>query len=372
MSAPNVPPVISIRPAIIVHVVKASLFGLPAGALFWLAYQLAFLEKSRTDQTTQLGVAAGLAVLALLLAFVSVRNIRALIVPPELLLTPDGFRVVSWDPGLMDLLLPYYRTVERTVAWSDLLDTLVYTHRVNGVVTLQELRVTTRSHGKFSFGRVVFSPSVQSIQRTMLDYVDECFRAPRRAAARLPEFQRRRWAEPLVLPGHPIHGLVIAGGWILAVAVTLAAALTAFGHEHDWMGFVAFVALVVAAGLTRSWWRATRCRYLALGQSGLAVGPDEARSRVIPWEQIRFVRAHIDQSGNPKNPPTKCVEIRLSDGKAVMVEERDQPDYQRILAYLEPPLDQMAAVWTQLEQGVAPEAAAQAGGLLGRSPASTK
>jgi hypothetical protein len=368
MEAPNVPPVISIRPALISHVAKAALSGVPAVAIGWFSYQLAFVDQPTMEPAARFGLAAGLGLLALLFAFAVARNVRAMVVRPEMFLTPDGFRVVSWELSLTDVLRPYYRLIERTVAWGDLVETLVYTRTVNGVTMAQELRVTTKSLGKFAFGRDVFAPSVPRIQRTMLDYIDECFRAPRRAAARLAEFQRRRWAVPLVLPGSKLSLGWIVGAWVLVVGLGYFATFVEYGQEHDWAGFLAFVALVVAGAVTRNWWRASRSRHLELGPNGLAVGPEAARSRAIPWDQIRFVRAHVTHATHGPNSAVDRVEVRLGDGKAVMIDARNQGEYQRILAYLEPPLDNMAEVWAQLDRGVGPEAAAQAGGLMARDP----
>lgn len=200
----------------------------------------------------------------------------------------------------------------------------------------------------------------------MLDYVDERFRTPKRAEGRLPEFQRRRWAEPLVLRGDNLPAWLVIASWALTAGFVVAVNL--HGFANDWTVIGAIVCGIIAFLFTQHWLKAGRCRHVALGSDGFSVGPDAARCRTIPWGEIRFVRAHTrhnvrsDKGGNIER-----VEVRLGNGQAVMIEGWNQKDFHRLVAFLEPPLDRLATVWAQLAQGKSPEAAAQAAGLLARS-----
>jgi hypothetical protein len=366
-NSPSGPPVIAIPPAVITHVVKAVVFAIPAGSLGWLAYQVAFVDQTPAGSSSEYGLAAVFAAIAVLLALVAIRNVRALFARPEMILTPDGFRLSTWrGVGFLGLFLPHYRMRQHVVAWEDFVQSLNYTHKINGITVEQELRITTRDPGLIAFGWDVFKPNVQRIQRTLLDYIDERFRAPRRAEGRLPEFQRRRWAEPLVLHGDNVPAWLVLALWALTGAFVLAADLGEFAK--DWVVVGAFVCGFVAFMLTQHWRRARCCRHVVLGPDGFSVGFDAAKCRVIPWEEIRFVRAHTNANArNDKAASIERVEVRLADGQAVMIEGWNQKDFQRLVDHLEPPLDRLPDVWAQLAQGKGPEAAAQAAGLLARS-----
>ncbi|MFI5335298.1 MAG: hypothetical protein ACHQ5A_00835 [Opitutales bacterium] len=360
-------PVIVIPPAFLTHLVKAVLCAVPAVSMGWLVYQLAFVDAPLSDPLAQYGLEAGFAAVAIMLALVAIRNVRALFVRPELVLTPEGFRLTSWrGTGFLGIFLPHYRMKQHVVPWDDFASSLFYSHSVNGITMEEELRLTTRTQGLLAFGWDVFHPSVKKIQRTLLDYVDERLRAPLRTAGRLAEFQHRRWAEPLVLPGGNLSVWLVVGCWALAAALGLAAWYQEF--SHDWVAICALAGVIVSFAVTKHWRNAARCRHVALGADGLAVGAEAVRCPLIPWESIRFVRAHTRHNvRNDKDANIERVEVRLADGKAVMIEGREQADLRRLAAYLEPPLDQLPEVWNQMAQGLAPEAAACAAGLLPRS-----
>lgn len=363
----SVPPVIAIPPAAVTHVVKAVLSAAPAGALGWAAYQWIAAQPGIPDAATKYGLFAGFVVLAVLIAFVTARNVRALFVKPELILTPDGFRVTSWrGVGFLGIFLPYYRMKQHVVGWEDFVESLHYTHKVNGIAMDQELRLTVKGVGLIAFGWDVFKPSVARIQRTMLDYIDERFRAPKRAEGRLAEFQRKRWTEPLVMHGDNVPFWLAPAFWALTAGFAVAAYRG--GFANDWVGFCAVGSLIIALMLTQHWRKAERCRHVALSADGFTVGASAVKCRLIPWEEIRFVRSHTNANArNSKNQNIQRLEVRLASGQAVMIEGWKQQEFKRLLAYLEPPLSGLSEAWAQLAQGKSPETAAQAAGLQARS-----
>jgi hypothetical protein len=363
----SLPPVIAIPPAAVTHVVKAVLGAIPAGALGWAAYLVAASGTDIPDAATKYGLCAGIVAVALLIFLVTVRNMRALFVKPEMILTPDGFRVSSWrGVGFLGIFLPYYRMKQHVVPWEDFVESVKYTHKVNGITMDQELRLTIKGVGLIAFGWDVFKPSVEKMQRTILDYIDERFRAPKRAEGRLAEFQRKRWMEPLVIRGDNVPLWLVLAFWALTAG--FAVAVYRDGAAHDWVGFCAVCSLIIAFMLTQHWRKAERCRHVALTADGLSVGPNAMKCRVVPWDDIRFVRAHTNANArNSKIGNIERLEVRLGNGQAVMIEGWNQKDYQRLVAFLEPPLNGLSDAWAQLAQGKSAESAAQAAGLQARS-----
>lgn len=242
---------------------------------------------------------------------------------------------------------------------------LVFSRSVNLITMVQELRLTTRQ-GLIVFGWDVFRPSVQTLQRMLLDYAGELKRAPLRARARLGEFQGKRWKSPLALPAaNPPR-------WPEWCCWAAAAVFAGFGYvrdwEPDWLGFAAFVSVFFGWRLSRANSRAGRSQHLVLGPDGLTVGSSAANCQVLPWDQIRFVRPHTLQDALTETAGAiDRLEIRLSDGQAVMIEGRGQNEFNHLLALLEPDLNTLAAAWERLAQGESLETAAGAEGLAGRT-----
>jgi hypothetical protein len=358
-------PVISVPPAVRTHVVKGLLAGATAILLGLLSYALASNQETEANSESVLLIAGLFVIPAVLLALVTVRNVRALFVRPSLVLTPDGFQLTSWNGvSFTGMFLPHYQMTTRVIAWEDLRQTLVFSRSVNLITMVQELRLTT-SQGLLVFGWDVFRPSVTTLQRMLLDYLDELQRAPLRPGARLGEFQRRRWVTPLELPGGKQPAWLAGLCW-LGVAVFLAIGFIR-GWEGDWPGFMAFVSAFGGFSLTRSQYKAGLARHLVLGTGGLAVGASAAKCEVIPWDRIRFARPHTrEDSSRGATAAIDRVEIRLDDGRAVMVDGRADHEYRRLLALLEPDLKALPAVWERLARGEAIEAAVAAEGLQAR------
>ena len=358
----------SVKPAVINHVVKALLFQGLVFSLALPAAQFAFLDEPMKDRGAQLGIAAAFGAVALLAALAVCRNIVALLRPPELKLNAEGVRLRSWrGVGFKGFFLPRYRMSEHWIPWAEFGQMEAFTHRVNGILIEQELRIQAKP-GLIAFGWDVFRPSVPRIQRTILDYIDELFRGPKRAAARLPDFQRLRWHQPLLLKFSTVQF------WV-APLVLVAAALVSWGGEAmhvkgDWPGFVVFLCLLGAFVTGRMWLRGRRNAVVEFRSDGLALGPSVNALKVIPWTDIQIVRPQTSTSlfGGGSSGPAVLVglELRKRDGSYFSFEELNGAALERLHALLEPPLDAVIAAQERIARGEAPEAAAKAAGLSPR------
>lgn len=358
----------SIRPAVINHVVKGLVHFALALFLGYLALQFGFMDEGMADLADQLGFGVGFGAVALGFALAGCRNVHALLRPPALVLETEGVRLRCWrGTGFVGFFLPVYRTREHWIPWADFGQTEAFTYRMNGIPMEQELRIQT-TQGLVAFGWDVFSPNVAHIQRNILDYIDELFRGAKRAQARLPDLQRQRWQQPLLLR------FAIIPFWLapLAVAGALAAGVGGplVGLSDDWSAVIAIMCLIGAFTAGSKWVRARRSSLVELRGDGLALGPSQNSLRVIPWTDIQFVRPQTFTStfgwGSSASPALVGLELRRTDGRYLTIEGHKAEELQRLLALLEPPLDAVIVAQAGIAHGTAPEAAAVAAGLAPR------
>lgn len=358
----------SVRPAVINHVVKGLLHYALAGFLGYLAIELAFRDDAIAAQGAQWAFGGGFGAIALGFALAGCRNVHALVRPPSLVFAADGIRLRCWrGTGFTGFFLPVYRMREYWIPWAELGETQAFTHRVNGVPIVQELRIET-TKGQVAFGWDVFHPNVARIQRDLLDYVDERFRGPKRAVARLPDLQRQRWQQPLLLK------FSIIPFWLAPLAVVGAVAAMLAGPEvglsGDWPAVIAIMCLIGAYSAGGKWWRARRSSVVEFRGDGLALGPSLNSLRVVPWAEIQFVRPQTFTSsfgwGAGGDAALVGLELRRTDGRYLTIEGLNAAELQRLFTLLEPPLDGVIAAQAAITRGTAPEAAAVAAGLAGR------
>ena len=359
-------PASSIPPAVINHVVKGLIQTGLAGFLGFLAIQFAFLDERMQEQGVQLGFGAGFGVVALCFALAGCRNVHALIRPPCLLLSPEGVKLRCWlGVGFTGFFLPYYRVREYWIPWADFGQTQTFTYRVNGVPTVQELRIQTTTHGQVAFGWDVFSPNVARIQGSILDYIDERFRGPKRASARLPDFQRLRWHQPLLLK------FSVVQLWWAVPGLAVGAPLWWWGEtspgKSDWVAFAGFAGVFIGVVLAYMGWQGRRNAVVELRSDGLALGPSQNAMKVIPWAEIQLVRPLTTASTTAGGAPVfDGLEMRKQDGSYFHFKGLNGAEYERLHALLEPPLDGVIAAHERIARGEAPEAAAVAAGLAPR------
>jgi hypothetical protein len=362
-------PASSVRPAVINHVVKGLLHLTVAAFLGFAAIQFGFLDERMQDQGVQFGFAAGFGAVALGFALAGCRNIHALFRPPFLQLSPEGVKLRCWHgTGFTGFFLPYYRMRDYTISWADFGQTETFTHRVNGVPIVQELRIKTKQ-GLVAFGWDVFSPNVARIQRSILDYIDEVFRGTKRAEARLADLQRLRWQQPLQFR------FTIIPFWLVPLALVGAVAAVATGQalevKGDWPPVIAIMCLLGAFIAGGKWWRARRSCTVEFRSDGLALGPSVNSLRVIPWTDIQFVRPQTFTStygwGSAGGTPALVgLELRKINGSYFTIEGLKPAELQRLHVLLEPPLDAVIAAQASIARGTAPEAAAVAAGIAAR------
>ncbi|MDI1320632.1 MAG: hypothetical protein PSW75_10640 [bacterium] len=359
---------VSIRPAMINHVIKGLLFLGGTLGLGLLAGQFAFLDEKMQERGVQLGFGTAFGAGAVLCGLATSRNVAALIWRPRLTLNPEGVRLRCWrGVGFTGFFRDVYRMQEHWIPWDDFGKTEAFTHSVNGIPVEQELRIQT-TRGLVAFRWDVFSPSVPRIQRTILDYIDEQFRGPKRVTARLPDLQRLRWQQPLQLKFPVVQ-------WWWALLALAAGALAGWQAEAaagsaDWLGFVGFLGVLGGLTLGNMWRQGRRNAVVEFRSDGLALGPSVNALQVIPWADIQFVRPQTSTSvtaGGSGGPAVfNGLELRKRDGSYFNFEGLNGAGYERLHALLEPPLDAVIAAQQRIAHGEAPEAAAQAAGLAPR------
>jgi hypothetical protein len=356
------------RPKVLNHLVKAIISG---GCLFGIISMLwAIASTPAMGLPSIAAVAIGLVIgwpfLALLL-----RNLRALFVRPELTLLPEGIHVRYWEPVTVPswaMFRPSYKMRDCTVPWVDFQGCRTFTHSVNSIPNFKSVIITTAA-GELEIGWDEFRPGVSRIQTRILDYFDSRMLWPAREAARLSEFQRRRFAEALDYSGK------VSGPTLAAVCLTITVAaivvlqlLRPPFYDTAWVwipigtGFVGLYAL-------HDWWQGRSYRHIRLEADGLAMGPSAGAARLIPWDQILFVRRHTkatSYSGGKATPLTTGVEIRQTNGDSKVLSGMAPANLDEFAALIDPPVELVKQAHQRIAAGESPEAAAIAVGLRAR------
>ena len=356
------------RPKVFNHLVKALLGG---GSLYCIIYLLVAIQTTPAMGLPLLAAAAiglvlGWPFLALLL-----RNYRALVVRPELTLLAEGIHVRYWEPVTFPswaMFRPTYRMRDLTVPWGEFRGCRTFTHSVNSIPHFKSVIITAAA-GELEIGWDVFSPGVSRIQTRILDYFDSRMLRLAREAARLSEFQRRRFGEPLDYSGK-VSGSTLA---VVFLTITVAAIgvlqllLPPF-YDTAWVwipigtGFVGLYAL-------HDWWQGRPFRHIQLEADGLAMGPSAGAARLIPWDQILFVRRHTKStsySGGKATPLTTGVEIRQTNGDSRVLSGMAPANLDEFAALIDPPVDLVQQAHQRIAAGESPEAAAVAVGIRAR------
>jgi len=354
------------RPRVLTHLVKVLLFGACVwfiGAVTW-----AIATTPSMDCPPPLTVLIGLACAWLPLAAV-LRNLQALVRRPALTLSPEGIRVRYWSPVVFPcwaMFKPRYRMIDRNVPLAEFRGCRTFTHSVNSIPVFKSVIIATAG-GEIDIGWDVFRPGVGRIQTRILDYYESQVLRPAREAARVADFQRQRFREPLEYPTK-VSGLA-AGLALAAITGAAAAAVWRLVPEFPdtawtWLplgvGVLAFFAL-------QHWWRGRPFRYVRLDSDGLAMGPSALAARSIPWDQILLVRRHSLSSGRGKTPATVTgVEIRETNGRVVVLAGMPAAKLDELAALIDPPVELVAQARQRIAAGEPAEAAALAVGMRAR------
>jgi hypothetical protein len=356
------------RPKVLNHLVKAVLSG---GCLFGIASMLwAISSTPEMGLPLLAAVAIGLVIGWPFLALV-LRNLHALVVRPQLTLLPDSIHVRYWAPVTFPcwaMFRPTYKMLDRTVPLSEFKGCRTFTHSVNSIPVHKAVIISTAT-GEIEIGWDVFRPGVGRIQTRILDYFEGQVLRPAREAARLSEFQRRRFREPLDYSGKvsgPTTAAVLLAITVAAIVVLQQLVPSFYDTAWVWIplatGFVGLYALL-------DWWRGRPFRYIRLDADGLAMGPSSAAARLIPWDQILFVRRHTKSSsyGNRDAAAlTTGVEIRQTNGDSTVVLGMAHAPLEELAAFIDPPVDLVQQAHQRIAAGESPEAAAAAVGLRPR------
>lgn len=189
--------------------------------------------------------------------------------------------------GTRVLAMPWLARHDRELTWSSLRAVRVHTTSVNGWSSTT-LVITTEGE-TFEVPDDRFDRSADLIQRDILDFVERTRERPTpgEAAARMRE--RFPTRELRVRPPWPPIGACAFFVPFIGFPVWLASESPGTVTRL----FAAFAVLVFGWCIViawSSWWSA---RVLCLGPEGLAIGPSEARARLVRWDEIQLVRREI-------------------------------------------------------------------------------
>jgi hypothetical protein len=243
------------------------------------------------------------------LAFVAVptgfvglgRSVHAWFLPHSIEIDANGMRF-AWADKVT--AVPWLRRRDCEVAWSDLTGVRTHTFSVNGLSST-ELVVST-TDGGFSMPDDRFDRSAHLIQRDILDFLDLQRERPVGASSAFAQRCRERFATPERLVAKPWGVIGAAAFFVPFIGFPVyMAAVTPF-----WLTYgLAAAAVCLFGGLmlmgATQWLGA---RVLVLRSDGVAIGRNEARARLIAWDQIRTVRRDV------VNGKTEGIEIVEQDG----------------------------------------------------------
>ncbi|HTX64276.1 MAG TPA: hypothetical protein VMD31_00760 [Opitutaceae bacterium] len=360
------------RPKVLSHLVKILIWGgcvWCIGAITWSIVDTPSMGFSPV-LTVLIGFAAAWLPLAAFL-----RNIHALVARPALTLSADGIRLRCWEPVSFPcwaMFKPFYRILDRTVPLAEFRGCRTFTHSVNSVPVHKAVFLATAS-GEIEIGWDVFRPGVGRIQTRILDFFERQVMQPAREAARVADFQRQRFREPLEYPTK-VSGPVIGTVSLLLTVVAVAAIWQLVPDFPDtaWM-WVPFATAVTAYVLLQEWWKGRGFRYVRLDSDGVAMGTSALAAQSVPWDQILFVRRHSKTEGYAKSAAVTGIEIRQTSGRLVVIAGMPAAKLDELAALIDPPVALVTQARQRMAAGEPAEAAAVAVGMRSRpAPAPAK
>jgi len=302
------------------------------------------------------------------------RNVHAFLLKPRLVLSPAGIHVRKWrNLNLLGWILPYHRIDVWDIPWNAYQGTQVFSESVNGVVHSKELFLFTE-RGKLSIPWGIFNLSVERLQNAILDYREIEFRLPQRLAAGLTEFQRKRFAEPVVFRSWTMPL------WIPTGILALAAGITLYSQDKWEEGqapepviWTWIITVFVLWFTLKQWWQERGQGHIELRADGLVVADAAVSGRPVPWEDVLFARActkasHWGYGARDENAPgvLEAIEVRMAGGRSVRICAPSTTILERLHGLLEPPLDRLLIARQRIAAGDSIEAAAKAAGLVTR------
>jgi hypothetical protein len=229
----------------------------------------------------------GVGVLGVFVARDLARTIHEAMIPHRVLADARGLEL-SW--ATPHRFLPWVHRQTAAIGWDELAGVHAETVSINGVATT-DLQITRQGGTTVRLPHGTFSPDGVALQERILDELHARRDRPARDAARVSEYCRRRYEEPLSFRRHTDVGsllfLTILGAVFIAFGVflgvlyegwlwILAASFLATG------GFLVWIALVPPNE-----------RHLRLDARGVWIGPNPAQLRCIEWDRVLFARPHV-------------------------------------------------------------------------------
>ena len=353
------------------HLIKAAVFGW-LGALFLLGIlvPLALNPEERPSGAGLIALVAVNLVLGWLMGTAFSRNLHALFARPHLRLSPEGIALRYWPATRLSLAMfrPTYKIVERFVPWPEYLGCRTFTRDAALPFYQYKSLILETTAGEHEIGRDVFRPPVQQLQQTILDYQQEQFYQPEREAADVAEFCRLRFRTPVrIVSTVGPSTLAWAVGLLATVVASLFFVVTHFGSVGAtrfgiWL-VVALVLAVIGVELARKCLRGWGQRVLELRAESLALGPSPDKLRLVPWQDILFVRAATKTLQGTTSKEITSLEVRLRNAASIRLYPYYRYPAENLQDLLDPPAEKVAEAYQRMEQGEDVEMAAVAAGL---------
>lgn len=373
VSTPSQPAIIA-RSGVVSRLLRIAV-GLSVGSMGFALLLGLLTDERQVSQEEMLGI-GGLSLVFLWPGLCLVaRNLHAFQIRPVVALSPAGIHVRKWaDVGLLRSLLPYHRIETWDIPWNAYEGTQVFSQSTNGVVHSKELFIFT-DRGKLGIPWGIFDLSVERLQNAILDYREIEFRLPQRIAAGLSEFQRRRFAEPVVFRSWTMPFWIPAGLAATAVGITVySLGLEDRSFAGDLVISTWGIGVFVLWHTSALWWRQRNQAFIELRADGLVVSGSAGSGRPVPWEDLLFARActkssHWGYGARDENAPgvLEAIEVRMAGGRSVRICAPSATVLERLHGLLEPPLDRLLVAKQRIAAGEAIEAAAKAAGLMTRA-----
>jgi hypothetical protein len=348
---------IEIKPAIIFHVVMIPL----AGGLAVGFGAGAFSLFSGDPLAIAYIVGAVMALLGWLAVVSLLKHGFLLVRRPQLRLSPDGIFLRYYKTGIRAFFIPRFRLEERQIAWADFRGCRTESAQLHLVVPIYKSLIIESTGPRIEFGWMTFRPSVEKLQKEILDYLQLRVQKPARESARVAEFLSLLFRRPKTFPGPHIRRFEVVAAVAASALCGLLLYLQFNKENPDVMDAVYAMAgttvFVCAVGFPLQIRRMRAQRFIQLSAAGIAVGPEERSARLIPWNSILLVRVHV---GSVSTPGTR-LELRLANGDTFFF--RDFREAAQLATLIDPPAEKVQAAWQLIAKGSTAEDAAREVGL---------
>lgn len=316
------------------------------------------------------------------------RNFHALVALPRFVLTHEGlelryWRVTNWFT--LGMFRPWNVMVELSIPWWMYRGCETFKRSGGDPWDAWQALFIETSHGTLTIGWDVFARSVDELMAAVGEYREMELRLPLRKAARVVEFQRRRFVEPLRFRPEPAHANVFAAGCAIFGALVVLVPIGGLivmgliaAYKEGTLGIVvaiggSIIALITTLCLVFRDRRPTLfTQWIEFRAEGLLFGgAREDEEQLVPWEDVYYTRMMERTSDPTSDNPTKWHQlfIHTRDYAPVQLgglETCFGRTLQEMSDLIDPPCDRVQDAWQHINNGDDVETAALFAGLPAR------